>query len=313
VPWVVLSACAKAADVDPASDSAGGAAVATPSTVTSPAACYVATQSVLARAEADTMDRPLRGWIRLDRTRADSGPALLVDSDGYSLEATFQQRGDSMVVSGFNDFVRIEFRLQARESVVRGVYRAHSDAALERDSTGALREFRRSGDMILSTASCDSLPRVGGVAAINVAPATAPRGGIRFDPSRVKPGTRIGELVLDSIAVRQALDSTLVGMARFRGEIALSGWTLRNPDPDLHRVMTCFEADSTSAARLPRWSGDERRTWFCFSNRADAARALGPPSAGVPARILIEDFTIHRGMSDEVNSARFLRRLDRGA
>jgi hypothetical protein len=128
----------------------------------------------------------------------------------------------------------------------------------------------------------------------------------------VKDGTNVGALVLDSITVRRALaDSAYVGTARFSGAIELSGWTLRNPDPDLYRVLTCFEADSSSAARLPRWSGDERRAWFCFSNRAEAARAIGPPSEGVGVTIVVDQFTIHRGLSDEVNSARFIRLVRR--
>jgi hypothetical protein len=69
----------------------------------------------------------------------------------------------------------------------------------------------------------------------------------------------------------------------------------------------CFEADSASASRLPRWSGDERRSWFCFGNRHDATRALGPASDGVPATIVIERFTINRGLSDQVNSAWFVQ------
>jgi hypothetical protein len=39
---------------------------------------------------------------------------------------------------------------------------------------------------------------------------------------------------------------------------------------------------------------------------------LGPPSEGVPATIVIDQFTIHRGHSDEVNSARFVRLVRRG-
>ena len=137
----------------------------------------------------------------------------------------------------------------------------------------------------------------------------AARPGIRFEPASVTPGTRIGVLTVDSISATVAMDSSHVGTARFRGEIELSGATLRNPDPDLGQQLTCFEADSASAARLPRWLGDERRAWFCFSNNDDAAGALGPPSEGARATIVVDEFTIHRNLSDAVNSARFRRRL----
>jgi hypothetical protein len=101
------------------------------------------------------------------------------------------------------------------------------------------------------------------------------------------------------------VDSTFVGTARFRGEIELSGQTLRHPESDVQAI--CFEADPPSAARLPRWQGDERRPWFCFTNDAEVRRALGPPSDGVRAIVVIDRFTIHRGLSDEVNSARLVR------
>jgi hypothetical protein len=132
------------------------------------------------------------------------------------------------------------------------------------------------------------------------------RPGIRFDPATLRPGTPVGEFVADSIAAdRRPIDSTYFGLARFRGQIDVSGWTLGHPDPDSRAI--CFEADSASAARLPRWLGDERRPWFCFANRDEAAHALGAPSEGVHATIVIERFTIHRGGSDEVNSASFVR------
>jgi hypothetical protein len=63
---------------------------------------------------------------------------------------------------------------------------------------------------------------------------------------------------------------------------------------------------------MPRWIGDERRPWFCFENRSEAERALGPPSDGVAATITIDGFTIHRGLSDQVNSARFVRLIKGG-
>jgi hypothetical protein len=141
---------------------------------------------------------------------------------------------------------------------------------------------------------------------------STPRPGIRFDPSTLQPGTRIGPLMADSIHKRLALDSTWVGTAWFQGTTQLNGWTLRHPDPDLQRSTTCFEADSSSASRLPRWTGDERRPWFCFSNRVEAARFLGTPSEGFRATIEVDEFTIHRGLSDEVNSAHFIRLVRRG-
>ncbi len=138
------------------------------------------------------------------------------------------------------------------------------------------------------------------------------RPGIRFDAGTIRPGARVGELVLDSIAARRAtIDSVFVGVAHFRGEIELTGATIQHPDPDARPL--CFEADSASAARLPRWEGDERRAWFCFENQAGAIRAIGPSSDGVAAAIVIDRLTIHRGFSDQVNSARLIRGAAAGA
>lgn len=282
----------------------------------SAATCYVANRSVLARAPGTPAEGPatLRGWIRLEAFSAgDSALARLIDSDGFAIDAWWRRAADSIVVRGANDFVTIEMRLRVTDSVASGSMRASSDAALERDSAGQLREFRRNSTIRLVRAACDSTPTPADVAAIDVLPQVAPRPGIRFNPATIQKGTNVGALVLDSISVRPTIvDSIHVGMARFRGEIQLAGWTMRHPDADAYRVFTCFEADSSSATRLPRWSGDERRPWFCFSNRAEAAQALGPPSEGVPATIVVDQFTIYRGMSDEVNSARFLHLVRRG-
>jgi hypothetical protein len=245
---------------------------------------------------------------------SDSAGARLVDTDGYALDAGWKRIArDSIVVSGFNDFVRIDMRLRHGRGVATGTLRASSDAALERDPAGKLREFRRNLKVRLREASCDSMPSPADRSAVDILPHGTPRPGLRFDPATLRRGMAVGVMTVDSIDARVAVvDSTMVGTARFRGAIELTGWTLRNPDPDLGRVLTCFEADSASASRLPRWNGDERRAWFCFSNRVDAARALGPPSEGVPATIVVDEFTIHRGMSDEVNSARFVRLVRRG-
>jgi hypothetical protein len=146
------------------------------------------------------------------------------------------------------------------------------------------------------------------VESTSVSPAEPSQPGIRFDPVTLRPGDRVGDLVADTVAFRTALvDSTLVGMVRFSGEIQLTGRTMRHPEADSRDVEMCFEADSSSATRLPRWPADERRPWFCFVNRDAAVRALGGPSEGIAATIVIDQFTIHRGLTDEVNSARLVR------
>ena len=91
------------------------------------------------------------------------------------------------------------------------------------------------------------------------------------------------------------------------GQVELTGRHFPHPDSDLRGSTTCFEADSVSAARLPRWAADERRPWFCFENRPEAERAIGEKDADVLLTIVIDRFTIHRNLSDAVNSASFVR------
>lgn len=137
------------------------------------------------------------------------------------------------------------------------------------------------------------------------APAAAARPGIRFDPATVRAGDRIGELALDSIQAQPTIvDSTHVGVARFRGRIELTGRRMEHPDADLRDVEVCFEPNAASAARLPRWIHDERRSWFCFTNRADAEAALAGQGE---VTIVIDQFTINRNLTDAVNSARLAR------
>jgi hypothetical protein len=131
--------------------------------------------------------------------------------------------------------------------------------------------------------------------------------GVIFDPSRVRVGDSVAGLVVERVTVSRAVvDSSFVGDVVFRGEIQLWGRKIPHFEADVSGAA-CFEADSASAATLPRWAGDRRRAWFCFSNVASATRALGPSSTGPPVRVVIADFTIHRGLSDQVNSARFVR------
>ena len=310
-----MTACAPGAEREGTREADEWAAATATGSAIDSAACFVSNRSVLARGQ-ELGAADLRGWIRLDRFGVtDSAGATLVDSDRFALEGAWRRTSvDSFVVAGFNDFVRIELRLHDSDTGASGSLQAHSDAALERDSSGKLREFRRETRILFERAPCGGMPSPAGGAAIDVATHGTPRPGIRFNPSTLRRGARIGTLFVDSIDAHRAIaDSAWTGTVWFRGAIELSGWTLRHPEPDLYRVLTCFEADSMSAAQLPRWSGDERRAWFCFSNRAEAARALGPPSEGVPATIVVGEFTIHRSPPDVVNSARLLRLVRRGS
>jgi hypothetical protein len=139
---------------EPGEASEPAAATASGPASDSTIACFVAEQSVLARAANANTPGPadLRGWIRLKQFGVtDSAGATLMDSDGFALDAAWQRTGaDSFVVAGFNDFVRVEIRLRETESGARGMLRAFSDAALERDSSGKLREFRRTSRIHLS-------------------------------------------------------------------------------------------------------------------------------------------------------------------
>lgn len=134
------------------------------------------------------------------------------------------------------------------------------------------------------------------------------RPGIRFAPD-TPAGTRIGDLIVDSIRLADPTAGRDAGIAYFRGEMTLAGQTLRHFDADLALTSVCFEADSASAARMPRWEGDERRPWFCFTNGTEAGRRLAPPGEVISASIVIDRFTIHRAESDVVNSARLVRVL----
>ena len=132
------------------------------------------------------------------------------------------------------------------------------------------------------------------------------RPGIRFDPHTLRPGARVGSLVVQSVEARRAVDGSWVGTARFAGELKVTGRRRPHPDPELGAV--CFEVDEGSAAAIPRWAGDERRPWFCFDNAEEARRLLPHTAADArPVTAVVDGFAIHRGLSDEVNSAHLVR------
>ena len=124
--------------------------------------CYAGEGSILGRAPGSPAPGPagLRSWIVIHgAARAESGGAQLTDSDGRSLDATWRRLAhDSVLVVGFNDFVRIELRVVAQDSAVVGSARATSDAALSRDSGGRSTPFRREWRVAARRRPCDGVP-----------------------------------------------------------------------------------------------------------------------------------------------------------
>ena len=100
------------------------------------------------------------GWIRLEGLpAADSGRGELVDADRKGVSALWRRaRGDSMSVVAADHFLRVDLRLAVSGRAVGGWALARSDAALEPDSAGRLREFRREWLLRASRAPCDSMP-----------------------------------------------------------------------------------------------------------------------------------------------------------
>ena len=126
--------------------------------------------------------------------------------------------------------------------------------------------------------------------------------GLLIEPYRIAAGDSIGPLRVRRADVQAAYDSTPVGTIALEGRLELTGFVVNHPEPDLDAM--CFEAEPVSATTLPKWYGDTRRPWFCFENVKDARRKLSPLVSGRMYTVIISDFTIHKGMSDQVNGAR---------
>ena len=140
------------------------AALTTPDTSAAGAsACYRSTSSVLlGPSQGGESEGHAPGWLRIDVLAADSGMARLTDANGAGLGATWRRvGGDSIVLAGFDDFLRLDARLRLSPGSVNGTANAHSDAALERDSAGRLQELRRSWTFYAMRAPCEQMPAQG--------------------------------------------------------------------------------------------------------------------------------------------------------
>lgn len=112
----------------------------------------------------------------------------------------------------------------------------------------------------------------------------------------------------------------LVPVLAQAGELKLEGTWERRTDADSRRVLgdaVCFLPDEKHEKSLPRPAGDDRRAWFCFSNRAEAMKALAIPARGKPcglrgaATVEVSQYTLGKG-DEAVDRARLERVLAKG-
>ena len=139
-----------------------------------------------------------------------------------------------------------------------------------------------------------------------------------FDPATLAPGDTMAGLRVTSVSFRRAFeDSVWVGDATFEGEVPVSGRYATHYDcPGVPEAcIPCFYADTTSTARLPRLSEDERYAWFCFYNSEEAVAAMGSPAprrpepGGRAAEIVIGRYHYVVAYSDVYNEAVFIREI----
>jgi hypothetical protein len=100
------------------------------------------------------------GWIRIEGfPAADSGAGKLIDANRAGLGAWWRREsGDSVSMAAFDDFLRVDLRLTVSDTAVLGEALARSDADVEPDSAGTLRDIRREWMFRAVRASCDSMP-----------------------------------------------------------------------------------------------------------------------------------------------------------
>jgi len=84
----------------------------------------------------------------------------LLDANRAALNGRWDRHGrDSLRVAAANHFLTTRLDVAMTEDSLRGQATAHSDADLERDAAGNLRDVRRAWELIAVRAPCDSMPR----------------------------------------------------------------------------------------------------------------------------------------------------------
>ena len=133
------------------------------------------------------------GWIRIDGAAgSDSGAVELIDAEGARLRGLWRRAStDSVSIVAADDFLRVQLQLAIIGSVATGRALATSDADVERDSSGELRDFRREWILRAVRATCDSAPvPTIGQSRARSSPSPSSSRGAGLAPSPASPGTR---------------------------------------------------------------------------------------------------------------------------
>ncbi len=112
-----------------------------------------------------------------------------------------------------------------------------------------------------------------------------------------------------------ALPGTVLG-----ADLALEGTYERRTDAYSRQVLgdaVCFIPDAKSEKAIPRFAGDDRRAWFCFSNLSAAMKGFALPAGrkgcGMrgTAHIVVSDYVVSREGGESVDKARLERVLSK--
>jgi ketosteroid isomerase-like protein len=122
--------------------------------------CFESDLSPFGRSGPGTAGSGPGGWLRLESSaRPDSGAARVEDAGGASLQASWRRiAADSVLITGFDDFVRVEYRLAMWGGGTSGPAVLTSDAELVPDGEGGLRELRREWTFQAAAVPCERLP-----------------------------------------------------------------------------------------------------------------------------------------------------------
>lgn len=137
-------------------------------------------------------------------------------------------------------------------------------------------------------------------------PPQPPGPAVILDPT-ARPGERFGALVVLENALHpgSGAERGWVGSVRFEGDLTLRGEIRPHPADEESRDI-CFFPDAASARLLPRLAGDERTSWFCFTNPSEARRLLPDDAERRRLTITIADFRYAYSFSDVHNEARLV-------